>query len=248
MSEDPDRLLVISPVRNEVKHIDRVVRAMAGQTRPPDLWLVADNSSDDGTLEVLRKHEVDMPFLRIVEVPPLTEKAGADRLAQAIPARVFNRALAEVDWEAFTHLGNLDGDIELPSDYFDRMLEKMRRDPRLGITGGSIIEPSGPGGSWRPLAAPAHHVHGALRLLTEQCFESVGGVQESPIWDTVDETYARMYGYRTERDRDLVARHHRPVGSADGLLRGRNELGSTRTKLVTPILGYGEVTYGRSVL
>ncbi len=46
-------------------------------------------------------------------------------------------------------------------------------------------------------------------------------MQERLGWDTIDETYARMRGYRTRAFTDLVARHHRPWGSADGTLRGR---------------------------
>ena len=41
-----------------------------------------------------------------------------------------------VDWRAFTHIGKLDGDIELPDDYFERLLAEFDRDPALGIGGG----------------------------------------------------------------------------------------------------------------
>ena len=46
-------------------------------------------------------------------------------------------------------------------------------------------------------------------------------MQELLGWDTIDETYARMHGYRTRSFADVVAVHHRPLGSADGTLRGR---------------------------
>lgn len=224
-AEDSHRLLIISPVRNEAKHIGCVVRAMEEQTRPPDLWLVADDSSDDDTLQILQEHEKVVSFLKVIQVPPFTQGVGPDRLARALPPRAFNRALAQVKWKDFTHLGKLDGDVELPPEYFERVLLEMRRNPQLGITGGSIIEPSGPRGSWRRVTAPKHHVHGAMRLFTKECFEAVGGIQERPGWDTIDETYARMRGFHTERYRDLVARHHRPVGSADGKIRGRRRAG-----------------------
>ena len=102
-----------------------------------------------------------------------------------------------MDWRTFSHIGKLDGDIELPPDYFERVLERMRRDPHLGITGGSILEPTagggwrrigitgGPilgltaGGSWRRIGQPEYHVHGALKLFTRQCFEAVGGIRGS---------------------------------------------------------------------
>jgi poly-beta-1,6-N-acetyl-D-glucosamine synthase len=220
-----ERLLIISPVRNEAKHIVQVVRAVASQTRPPDLWLVADDGSDDDTLGILRALEPQVLFMRVVEL----SHAGTpvkDRLALGLEARAFNQGLAQVDWSSFTHIGKLDGDIELPPDYFERVLGRMRQDPRLGISGGSILEPTKRGG-WKRIAQPSYHVHGALKLFTSECFGAVGGIQESSAWDAIDETYARMRGFRTERDRELVARHHRPSGSAGGKLRGRMRHGQS---------------------
>ena len=66
-----------------------------------------------------------------------------------------------------------------------------------------------------------HHVPGTLKCYSLECFQAIGGIQERLGWDTIDETYARMRGYRTQAFQDLVAHHHRPWGSADGTLRGR---------------------------
>jgi poly-beta-1,6-N-acetyl-D-glucosamine synthase len=212
------RLLIVSPVRNDAEHVELVVAAMAAQTRPPDLWLVADDCSEDGTAEIVRRLEGGVPFMRVVEVPA-AEAAGRDRLALALEARAFNRALAQVDWSAYTHLGKLDGDITLPRNYFERLLAAFESDARLGLTGGSIVEQRGSGG-WVRIGAPAYHVHGALKLYSRECFEAIGGIQERLGWDTIDETYARMKGFSTLRDPELVASHHRPGGSAQGRLRG----------------------------
>jgi poly-beta-1,6-N-acetyl-D-glucosamine synthase len=219
------RLLIVSPVRNEAAHIEQTIRSVAAQTRPPDLWLVADDGSDDGTLELLRKHESELPFMQVVTIEP-SSASGRDRLALALEARAFNLALEQVDWRSFTHIGKIDGDIELPPDYFELMLDRVERDPTLGITGGSVSEPSGIGGAWKIVTAPSYHVHGALKLFTRPCFEAVGGIQERLGWDTIDEVYARMRGFRTERSLDTVVRHHRPSGSADGKLRGRYRHGA----------------------
>ena len=53
------------------------------------------------------------------------------------------------------------------------------------------------------------------------CFDAIGGIEEQLGWDTIDETYARMRGFTTRSLAELVALHHRPIGSADGALRGR---------------------------
>ena len=64
-------------------------------------------------------------------------------------------------------------------------------------------------------------MHGAVKCYTRACFEAIGGVQQRLGWDTIDETYARLRGYRTRNFKDIVAVHHRPHASADGTLRGR---------------------------
>ena len=229
MSREPPhpdvRLLIISPVLNEVEYIEKTIASVAAQTRPPDLWIIADDGSDDGTLDLARAHEETLPFLRVVEIPPSTA-SGHDRLALALEARAFNLALQQIDWRTFTQIGKLDGDVELPPDYFERMLDHMEQDPSLGITGSSITEPSGVGGAWKVVTGPPYHVHGALKLFTRPCFEAVGGIQERLGWDTIDEVYARMRGFKTERDRETIVRHHRPSGSAQGKLRGRYRHGA----------------------
>lgn len=213
------RVLIVSPVRNESAHVEKVAAAMAAQTRPPDLWLVADDSSDDGTYELLVTQTPEVPFMRVIRAPQ-TDGEHTDRLAVALEARAFNSALRGIDLDGFTHIGKLDGDIELPPDYLEEVLDAFARDPELGIAGGTLVEPRGSNEIWTKIVVPLHHVHGGLRLYSMACFNASGGVREQLGWDTIDLTYARMRGYRTRRLPDLIARHHRPYGSADGTLRG----------------------------
>lgn len=211
-------LLLITPVRNEAAHIVRTARAVQAQTRTPDLWLVAEDGSDDDTPQLLERLAAEIPFLRVVTTPRGHTKAGPDRLALAAEARAFNWALSQVDLDAYTHVGKLDGDIELPEDYFAQLLEEFDRDPQLGIGGGVLVEQVG--SEWRLMRTAPHHVRGALKLYRHDCFEAIGGVQERLGWDTIDEIYARMRGFGARSFKDLVSVHHRPIGSADGTLRG----------------------------
>jgi poly-beta-1,6-N-acetyl-D-glucosamine synthase len=228
------RILLISPVRNEQPHIERVVRAVAEQRRPPDRWVVVDDGSDDGTLEVLRTLEAEVPFMTVTSTPPEYNKASADRLAAAAAPRAFNFGLRQAEWSEFTHIGKLDGDIELPQDYLERVLSRFAACPELGIAGGVLVEQLRNG--WRELQIPRHYVHGALKLYSLQCFEAIGGVHECLGWDGIDGVYARMRGFQTRSFPDLVARHHRPAGSADGTLRGRARHGQAAYILHYPPL------------
>jgi poly-beta-1,6-N-acetyl-D-glucosamine synthase len=215
----PPRILIVSPVRNEAAHIERVVRAVAAQTLAPARWMVLDDGSTDGTLELLRALEREVPFLQVLERASLLEGAR-DRLARAAAPRAFNAALSTDDWRQYTHVMKLDGDIELEPTYLAELLERFEADTRLGLAGGVLVEPQADG-SLRPIRIPEAHVHGALKLYTRACFEAIGGVQERLGWDTIDEVYARMRGFGARSFADLVSVHHRPIGSADGTLRGR---------------------------
>ena len=64
-------------------------------------------------------------------------------------------------------------------------------------------------------------MRGALKLYSRECFEAIGGIEERLGWDTIDETYARMHGYATRSVAEIAARHHRPVATRGGTLRGR---------------------------
>jgi glycosyltransferase involved in cell wall biosynthesis len=216
------RLLLITPVHNEQAHIELVADAVAAQTRRPDLWVIVDDESTDRTPELLAEIADRYEFVTIRNTRELPRIGKVDdRLATAAEARAFNLGLRSVDWESFTHISKLDGDTELPTGYFERILGEFERDAQLGLAGGMYADPA-PDGGWKLVRVPSgYHVPGTLKCYSRECFEAIGGMREQLGWDIIDETYARMRGYRTRSYEDLVVHHHRPAGSADGTLRGR---------------------------
>lgn len=219
------RLLVVTPVRNEAVHLVSVVEAVAAQTRHPDLWLIVDDGSQDGTLAAANAAAERLPFLRVLRAPA-SEASGDNesRLVSGAEARAFNWALAQAELAGFTHVAKLDGDIELPADYFARVLGEFDRRPALGIAGGRFAEQRR--GDWVPVATPPEHVPGAVKVYSSACFDAIGGIREHLGWDTIDETSARMCGFETGVVPGLVVRHLRPWGSVGGRLRGRARYGA----------------------
>jgi biofilm PGA synthesis N-glycosyltransferase PgaC len=214
-------LLIITPVRNEAAHIERVASGLAAQTRRPAHWLVVDDGSDDETPQILRRLCAEHDFMQVVSTPPGFTAAATDRLAVAAAPRAFNYGLHTIDpseLSLFTHIGKLDGDIELRPDYFAAILAELDRNPALGITGGVVLEQHD--GEWLSTSSAPEHVRGALKLYTRECFGAIGGVWERLGWDGVDEVHARMQGFETRSFDHAEALHHRHTGSADGRLRG----------------------------
>jgi GT2 family glycosyltransferase len=218
------RLLLISPVRNEQAHIELVAEAVASQTRPPDKWLIVDDGSTDRTPELLAALAARFDFIEVLDAADARAQLGVvkDQLAIAAEAKAFNLGLRSVAWRQYTHIAKLDGDTELPRTYFQQLLGEFERDPTLGLAGGVYADPDPHGDGWKVVSIPTdYHVPGTLKCYTRACFEAIGGMHERLAWDTIDETYARLRGYRTRAFPELVVHHHRPWGSADGTLRGR---------------------------
>ncbi len=218
-----ERLLLITPCRNEADHVARIIASVAAQTRPPDLWLIVDDGSTDATPQILNSWAKKLPYLELGRSHRRAPR-GQDGLAIAAEAIAFNRALGAVAVVAFTHDGKLDADIELPPDYFQRLLDRFAVEAEIGILGGTLLEEHGRG--WLPTGGPEHHVRGALKLYSRECLEAIGGgIEERLGWDTIDEVEARMRGFRTRTLARPTARHLRPVASRGGILRGRARLG-----------------------
>jgi poly-beta-1,6-N-acetyl-D-glucosamine synthase len=213
------RILLASPVFNEAKNLESTARALAAQTLPPTRWVVIDDGSADDTLALARRLAAEIDFMEVIEAGGEVGP-GADNLALAREARAFNLGIDYAEWRRYDFIGKLDGDVELPPEWLATLVERFEANPRLGLAGGRLVEADGDGG-WARIEIPSHHVHGAVKLFRRECLEAIGGIPERLAWDTIDETYARMRGYETRSFDDLVARHHRPWGSADGRLRGR---------------------------
>jgi biofilm PGA synthesis N-glycosyltransferase PgaC len=224
-NQTAQRLLLISPVRDEADHVDAVVAGVEGQERAPDLWVVVDDGSRDGTGDRFRAHADRLPYLRVISTPDGAERgAAADRLVAAGPERAWNHGLREAGPDGFTHLGKLDGDIVMPPDYLAELLRRFAADPRLGMAGGAIFEPEGEG--WRLLRTPADQVTAPARVYSLACFDAIGGMPERLGADVITTTYARMKGFRTATFSDLPVRHLRHIGTAQGALRGRARHGA----------------------
>lgn len=213
-----EHVLIISPVRNEAAHLPQVIEAVAGQRRRPDRWVIVDDRSEDETLAIARRHERRLPFLTVLQAPPLPAAPGGDRLRRAAEAVAFNWALGQAG-EPYDFVGKLDGDVVLAPEHFEHLLAAFDADPALGLAGCFLQALEG--GRWRVQEMPDYHVQGAVKLYRRGCFEAIGGVREQLGWDTADEIAARQHGWTTRSFRAHPGRHLKPSGSVGGLLRGR---------------------------
>ncbi|HEY5333107.1 MAG TPA: glycosyltransferase family A protein, partial [Solirubrobacterales bacterium] len=127
-----EKLLIVSPVFNEADHLERTARALAAQTRPPTRWVVVDDGSRDDTAALARRLAAEIAFMEVIDSGQ-DDGIGPDKLAEAREARAFNHGLERAAWRDYDFIGKLDGDVELPPEWFETLLARFREDPRLGL-------------------------------------------------------------------------------------------------------------------
>jgi len=211
MSAAGNNYVVISPVKDEAKHIDRTLSSIVGQTVRPLLWIIVDDGSQDGTARLVERYAKEHSWIRLLRI----ERDGPRELGSAeIRAFDYGYQLAREIQSDF--IVKLDGDLELPSDYFERLITKFRQDDQLGIASGIYLEEHR--GHWKSVKLPPYHASGASKMVRAKCFSEIGGFILFAGWDTVDEIRAQLLGWKTCHFQDIQFYHLRKEGSASGSL------------------------------
>jgi len=203
--------VVISPVKDEAPYIGATLDSICAQTIRPLRWIIVDDGSSDATAEIVDLRARQCEWITLVRRPRSGMRGAGSPVVAA-----FNLGLELVRDEKFDLIVKLDGDLQIPPAYFERLLRRFEEDPRLGIASGVYCERKETG--WEPVDMPDYHAAGASKAIRRRCFEEIGGFVASRGWDTVDEIRAQTHGWRTRHFPDLTFQHLRAEGSARGPL------------------------------
>ena len=204
-----------APARESVTVDDRVVRGRhacpgrGGRTsaarraacmrrRCARAWMIVDNGSTDGTLEIAERLAAEHDWINVLSLPGTS---AADRGAPIVQAS--RPAIAALDEEPPEIVVKVDADISMEPDYFERPGREVRRRPaardrerqrfelqprRAGNSGTSPARPSG---------ARRVRIAGSA---SRRCSRS----RSAWRWDGVDEFKANSRGWRHDGFRGVA--------------------------------------------
>lgn len=212
----PRTYALVTAAYNEEKCIAKVIQSIATQTLPPRKWIIVSDGSTDRTDDIVQSYAANYPYIKLVRI---SEDHPRNFNAQVKAINLGLSLLSDSDCE---FVANLDADITLDPDYFERLLDAFARDPELGLSGGYIFEEQNGAFRCRPgnnISSVAHGVH----CFRRECLALIGGY--APFsWGGTD-THAgvrlRMLGWKVESIPDIPAYHHRPTGGGFGAMRYR---------------------------
>ena len=202
------KFVIITPAHNEEALIVHTAEAMIAQTVRPLRWVIVNDASTDRTRELVEGFAREHSFIEVVNL----ERAAGRHFGNKV--RAFNAGLERVQGVDYEFVGNLDADMSLAPDYFQKLLAQFDANPKLGIGGGMVHTTIN--GQFVSQEVALDSVAGAVQLFRRKCFEQIGGYQPLPLGgiDAAAEIGARMNGWMTRTFPELPAREHRFTGSA----------------------------------
>lgn len=212
------RTLVVVAFLNEEGYLPTFLASICAQSRRPDLLVLVDDGSTDGSPAVAEGFARSHPWIRALRRPPRPPER--DRLATAAELKAFHWGLEQVEADEWDVIVKMDGDLDLSPRHFETVLDALEGDPAVGIAGAylSIVDADG---CVARETHPDDHVRGPNKFFRRACLEQVEPLPAILGWDTIDERRARMHGWRTSSvalpSGDSI--HLRPTGQHDGRLR-----------------------------
>ena len=202
-----NRYVLITAARNEEAHIGATIQSVMHQTILPVRWIIVDDDSNDRTHDIIIEYAKNSSFIQPVHLEK-SKKWGFKSKVNAI-----HFGYHHVNGLDYKFLGILDADITFDDHYYENILLKFSRNPRLGLAGGMVLEPHNLEG----MTLRRHNLNsvaGAVQLFRRECYEQIGGYIPSKLGgeDAIAEVLSRMNGWHVQSFPEITVQHHRPMG------------------------------------
>jgi len=198
-------ILIIIPVHNEDKYLLRSLGSLVEQTLLPKKIIVVNDNSTDDTQKIIDSFVSKYDFICTTHN---TSESRHQPGAKVIDA--FYQGL-DLEKGEFDLIGKFDGDIVLPSNYFERMVSIFDLNNDVGIAGGNLYIEKNESWEFENISKKTK-VRGPIKLYRKECFRDIGGLKKSIGWDTVDELLAQFHGWKIQTDANLKVKHLKPTG------------------------------------
>ncbi len=213
---------VVTAARDEAGYIEHTIHSLTAQTIKPIRWIIVDDGSTDGTLELAEAAATNHAWITVIR--------REDRGFRSVGVGNYDalqegfRALAKEDYE---FLCVIDADIDFQPHYFEKLQFKFAENLRLGIGCGAILDKL-EGQIFKVDLLP-EMTGGPLKCYRRTCFEEIGGLVRAASWDAIDCFKAMQLGWvsQTFPDAALEIIHLRPTGSTQkGIYTGKHRRGA----------------------
>ncbi len=213
------KFVIITPVKNEEKNIEKTINSLINQTYKPQMWIIVNDGSTDKTVEIINKYKVQFPWISVIDKQKTAERR---RRGQGV-VEAFYVGYDKIRDSHFDLIIKLDGDLILPYTFFEEIIHRFQENPKLGMASGQELVKIK--GKWQKAKSAKNATYGTTKCYRKTCFNDIGGLVPHMGWDGIDQIMADMKGWDTLVFENLEYYHLRPMGKETGLIKTAFEEG-----------------------
>ena len=199
------KVCVIIPVFNEQDFIKKSVESLIDQTIKPEEVIYVNDNSTDNSKNIIKNLIGKCEWIRVVDHKSFQEHVPGSKVIEA-----FNFGLKNLETQ-FDIICKFDGDIILPKNYIEKIIEIFNEKEKVGIAGGNLYVQKNGKWIYENIAAKTH-VRGPIKAYRVECFNDINALKSSIGWDTVDVLLAQKKGWLIYTDKNLIVKHLKPTG------------------------------------
>lgn len=199
------KVCVIIPVFNEQDFIKKSVESLIDQTIKPEEVIYVNDNSTDNSKNIIKNLIGKCEWIRVIDHKSFQEHVPGSKVIEA-----FNFGLKNLETQ-FDIICKFDGDIILPKNYIEKIIEIFNEKEKVGIAGGNLYVQKNGKWIYENIAAKTH-VRGPIKAYRAECFNDINALKSSIGWDTVDVLLAQKKGWLIYTDKNLIVKHLKPTG------------------------------------
>jgi len=214
---------MVSPARNEEKFLPRVIKSVNKSSVRPALWVIVDDNSNDRTPNILQDASKEQRYIKTLRLNSMRPRSSFNYSYVCKIGFVYAIQLSrekEIDWE---YIFLLDADTIVERTYFYEIINKMKKDHKIGIASGDIYILKK--GKIKNIKYSRNDPFGTARIWRRDCFYETNGYSINQATDSISTIKANLKGWKTIRFREPKAYQLRETFSAKGLWKGYISIG-----------------------
>jgi len=163
---------IVSPVMNEREWLPQTIACIVSQAHRPRQWVIVDDGSSDGTDSIALEAARQYSWITVMR----SVGTGSRRARGAPIVAAFRQGLQGIGGRD-EFVVKLDGDLYVPSHYFEWVARIFEHVAAAGIVGGRAwVHRSG---MWREDEVARHTVAGVCKAYRRTCLSDIGGLHAS---------------------------------------------------------------------
>jgi glycosyltransferase involved in cell wall biosynthesis len=245
---DNMKYVLITPVKNEEKHLPKLAECIINQTILPHVWIILNDCSSDKTPIIIKELERNHNWIKGVKFQGLT-KRDLDEHFGEICNFAFKEAMKYCDNMKLSidYLAKVDADIIIPINCIEEVLSILEENKEVGVIGphlkykpnasfrqerSEVTEASGNNYPRYDLQEPSD----GLRIYRVATYKDIGGIPETLAPDVVALAKAKLKGWQVHRYGGVIAYKTRQTSaSIQSIRNGYKMQGLRRYYLNYPI-------------